>query len=167
MMRFRYVACLIVLAAAPALQAQTLPPGLPDPAALEEVRQRAQRMMNPVAFALEHRSRLGLSDAQVAALEPEGARLGEMQVAVMQRTQEAMRQTAAGMTDPRASVDLESVRAAYRAKAEVEADVAIRLMEVHRLIAHTLDAHQRATLQQLQMAAAMEMMRSLPVATPR
>lgn len=167
MLRRHCVVWLIILIAAPALHAQTPPSGIPDPTALEAMRQMAQRMMNPVAFALEHRAELQLTEAQLAVLEPASAQLSELQGTTMRRTQELARQMSPGMSDPQAPLDPEAIRKAYHDRAELDADLAIRMLEARRWIAQVLDAEQHVRLQQLQRTAVLELMRNLPGLPPR
>jgi hypothetical protein len=141
---------------------------MPSPEAMQGVMTVARQTMNPAAVVLEHRQELALTPAQVTVLDSLAAPLNALTDAMFQaQSSGAMMAVMRAMTDPAAPIDENAVRAAFRAQADQQAEMMIQRVRAERRIAQILTPSQNEQRRQLQMNAAMEMMRALgAAATP-
>jgi Spy/CpxP family protein refolding chaperone len=142
------------------LFAQT--PVAPGMERLQDVMALAKQAMNPAATALGHREALGLTAEQVTALEKVSASLEPTIEAFATMSSSAAPAISAASSG--GTVDREAIRAAYLQQAETQADVVATMAEAGQQVQAILTVEQRASIEQLQLAAMMEMMRSVGLA---
>ena len=158
------LALVATLALAPRVTAQT-PPGMPAMPGMAQVgglMEMARLQMNPAAAVLARRDDLGLTPAQVAALDsvarPLNGIIDEMMRPQASPAQIAMAQ---GMADPTAPLDEVAMRAALREQSDRQIDLTIETLKAQRRMMLILTEEQRSRWMGMQMEAAMRMMEAM------
>lgn len=139
------------------------PPTL-SPARQAAIMEVGRFMSDPVAFVLQHRQELALTDVQIASLATLSAALRDSSAA---RTALWMRGAQANSTLPGLAnamewsgpVNEEAIRDAARQQSAVQAEILIASARDRRAVGALLTPEQRARLPQLQMAEMMKTVR--------
>ena len=156
------LALIAALTLAPPLSAQVTP-GIPMPGMNEigGLMEMARQQMNPAAAVLARRAELGLTPAQVAALDSVAAPLNVIIDRMMTPEPGMMpiqMEMAQAMADPSAPLDEPRVRAMLLAQAERQVDLTMESFKAQRRLLQILTAEQRDRWMSLQMEAAARMM---------
>jgi hypothetical protein len=143
--------CLLLLAAIP-VSAQTLPEGRPSPDQVARMMDHTRQMMNSAALAVTNREALGLTDVQIAVIEPIRDSMNET------LDREIMRQSAAAgssmmlqlLSNPAMEIDEEAIRSDACEQARRQAELTIASLRTHRALAQIMSASQMNQLAVLQ-----------------
>lgn len=156
-MRNVVVSVAVLLFALPPRAVQSQPPAI-TPERQAAITEASRRLNDPVQFVLQHRAELGLTSAQVSALEKMGTALRDSSSAraALLLAQSQKNATLPGMANAMewsGPIDEPAIRESARQQSAIQAEIMLATARDRRSVGALLNPEQRMRLPQLQLAA--------------